>query len=358
LIPGVSVVVTVRNEAERLPFLLAALEAQTLDRSQFEVIVVDDGSTDETATIARQSATRVIEAGAHVGLPRGRNIGVRAARATIIAFTDGDCVPAPDWLETGLAQIENLDADILAGAITVPVDREPTVASLVDVATFFDQEAFAARGFGAGANLWIRRKVFETHGMFDERLGMYGDEEELCQRATRDGARLVFAPEVHVAHSARRRVRDIARKGFLLGFCLAAHRDHTTGPLASHPKIFLQPRAYLPGRRIYGLERVTTQYRPSRWELMRMYALQYIVNGGSRLVGDATGELVQLAKRRGVRRRAQPLAAQNSRTIGSEGTEASQEEESATPFPLGESRRGKTSPSRTAPARTMSRGRR
>ena len=91
-----------------------------------------------------------------MGLPTGRNIGIRAARAEIIAFTYGDCTPDPDWLAAGLSQIDGLDADILAGAITVPVDRQPTIASLVDIATFFDQEEFAARGFGAGANLWVR----------------------------------------------------------------------------------------------------------------------------------------------------------------------------------------------------------
>ena len=297
MVPGVSVVVTVRNEAARLPFLLAALEAQTLDPERYEVIVVDDGSEDETAAIARRSATRVIEAGTHVGLPTGRNIGIRAARAEIIAFTDGDCIPDPDWLATGLSQIDDLDADILAGAITVPVDRQPTIASLVDIATFFDQEEFAARGFGAGANLWVRRSVFDSYGLFDERLGMYGDEEEFCQRATSGGARLIYAPEVHVAHTPRRRTLEVAWKGFKLGYGLAAHRDYTAGPLASHRRIFLQPRAYLPARRVYGLSRLTAQYRPTRRELAKMYFLQYLVNG-SRLLGDAVGELVQFRKKR------------------------------------------------------------
>ena len=325
LVPGVSVVVTVRNEAAHLPFLLAALEAQTLDPERYEVIVVDDGSEDETAAIARRSATRVIEAGTHVGLPTGRNIGIRAARAKIIAFTDGDCIPDPDWLATGLSQIEALDADILAGAITVPVDRQPTIASLVDIATFFDQEEFAARGFGAGANLWVRRSVFDRYGLFDERLGMYGDEEEFCQRATSGGARLIYAPEVHVAHTPRRRTLEVAWKGFKLGYGLAAHRDYTAGPLASHRRIFLQPRAYLPARRIYGLSRLRAQYRPTRRELVKMYFLQYLVNG-SRLLGDAVGELVQFRKGR----RAKPRGEAHAPPAGSAesaGAEASQDGE-------------------------------
>jgi hypothetical protein len=351
--------VTVRNEAARLPFLLAALEAQTLDRERYEVIVVDDGSEDETAAIARRSPTRVIEAGAHVGLPSGRNIGVRAARAEIIAFTDGDCIPDPDWLATGLSQFEVLDADILAGAITVPVDPQPTIASLVDVATFFDQEEFAARGFGAGANLWIRRSVFDNYGQFDERLGMYGDEEEFCQRATSGGARLIYAPEVHVAHTPRRRMRDIARKGFKLGFGLAAHRDYTAGPLASHRRIFLQPRAYLPPRRIHGLSHVTAQYRPARRQLVGMYLLQYLVNG-SRLLGDAAGELVQFGKRRWPRPRGEAHASPAG-SAESVVAEASQDAEAhgAVPFPVELRPRGRKSrPSSTATPRTTSRGRR
>ena len=138
----------------------------------------------------------MIESPIHVGLPRGRNIGIRACRAPIIAFTDADCVPDRDWLERGIERMEHDGADILAGGITIPIDHDDSTAAFVDSATYLDQERYARRGFGAGANLWVRRDVFERAGYFNEELEAYGgDEEDLCHRAVANGARLVYAPE-------------------------------------------------------------------------------------------------------------------------------------------------------------------
>src|SRR6185437_16318128 len=106
--------------------------------------------------------------------PRGRNIGIAASRAPIIAFTDADCVPDRQWLETGLERIEGARADLLAGGITIPVTDDATIASLVDSATYLDQERYTKRGFGAGANLWVRRHVFDDVGVFNELLEAYG----------------------------------------------------------------------------------------------------------------------------------------------------------------------------------------
>jgi GT2 family glycosyltransferase len=217
--PSVSVVVTARNAAHQLPRLFAALERQTLPAGCCELIVVDDASEDNTAEVVRASPkARLISVPEHVGLPTGRNLGIRASRAPIVTLTDADCVPDETWLELGLQRMEASEADLLAGGITIPVGTDPAIASLVDSATYLDQERYTTRGFGAGANLWVRRDVFERFGYFNEDLESYGgDEEEFCQRATTQGARIVYAPEVHVIHPPRVRMRDLARKAYRLG---------------------------------------------------------------------------------------------------------------------------------------------
>jgi glycosyltransferase involved in cell wall biosynthesis len=291
----ISVVVTARNSARCLPVLLAALERQTLPRDLFEVLVVDDGSFDTTPQVAASSAlVRLIRSEKHVGLPRGRNLGIAAAVGDLVAFTDADCVPDDTWLELGLVRMDETDADFLVGGITIPVGTRPTIAALVDSMTYLDQECYAKRGFGAGANLWVNARVFERWGVFNENLEAYGgDDEEFCQRATCDGATLVYAKEVHVIHPPRVRVRSVAVKAYRLGYGLAAHRLHNPGPLGRHPRLFLKLRLYLPRRRITRLERLRRIYQPSPRELVLLYLAQHVAVYPS-MVGDLMGELHQL----------------------------------------------------------------
>lgn len=286
--PDVSVVVTARNEARRLPELLAALAAQTLDDSRFEVVVVDDASTDDTAAVARRGGARVIGALSHRGLAAGRNLGIAAARAQIVALTDADCIPAPDWLELGVASFRRRRADILAGGIHVDTGRRPTVAALVDAAIHLDQARYVARGFGAGANLWLRRDLVLEQGGFDERIGTYGEEEELCQRAVAAGASLDYDPDVRVVHPARSSLRSLAAKGYGLGRGLAVHRRINRGTLGSYPRLYRSPRYYVPRRRMPGLERLDAPV--GRFRELQMIVVLHTFVTVPKVAGDVVGE--------------------------------------------------------------------
>ncbi len=91
----ISVVVPARDAAASLPACLEALAVQTVD---CEVVVVDDGSRDETAEVARRSGVRCISIPPS-GPAAARNIGAQAAHGQILLFTDADCTPAADWAE-------------------------------------------------------------------------------------------------------------------------------------------------------------------------------------------------------------------------------------------------------------------
>ena len=103
--PAISVVVATRDRRDRLAALLASLREQTLAADEFEVIVVDDGSTDATAGLLEAEVAgapfrlELIARPASGGPARARNEGWRAARAPLVAFTDDDCEAAPDWLQ-------------------------------------------------------------------------------------------------------------------------------------------------------------------------------------------------------------------------------------------------------------------
>ena len=105
--PFVSVIVPVYNQGAQLQRCLAALAAQTYERSRFEIIVVDNGSEDADAIAAAvapySNARLTLEA--TPGSYAARNHGLTLAQGDILAFTDADCLPATDWLAEGVRQL-------------------------------------------------------------------------------------------------------------------------------------------------------------------------------------------------------------------------------------------------------------
>jgi GT2 family glycosyltransferase len=135
----------------------------------------------------------------------------------VLAFTDADCVPARDWIESGLRAFAEPDTDLLAGKISAPADARPTAASLIDLTHSYDQERYAAEGHFAGGNFWARREVFDAAGPFAVHLRSGGDSE-FGDRATAAGFAIRYAPDVVVVHPPARRARDLARRNFRMGF--------------------------------------------------------------------------------------------------------------------------------------------
>src|SRR4051794_40851687 len=93
-----SVIIPAYRATRTLPATLAALDRQTLPRARFEVIVVDDGSPDETGALAERAGARVLRQ-PNSGPAAARNRGAREAAGPILVFTDSDCEPEPDFLE-------------------------------------------------------------------------------------------------------------------------------------------------------------------------------------------------------------------------------------------------------------------
>jgi glycosyltransferase involved in cell wall biosynthesis len=200
----VSVIVPVRDRRDLLRGLLAALDAQTY--TDFELIVVDDGSTDgsddeaEQATVAGRPV--VVLHQRSQGAVAARKRGVEGARGEILAFTDSDCLPQPEWLSKGVAGIDS-GADVVDGR-TVPTRHvRPLERSIW-------QEN---DGLYATCNVFYRRTAFMAVGGFDEdaarRLGFrftpwarglgFGEDTVLGWRVARAGS-AQYAEEAVVLH--------------------------------------------------------------------------------------------------------------------------------------------------------------
>ncbi len=161
--PSVSVIVPVRDRRDLLANLLDSLAKQTID--YYEVIVVDDGSTDGSGDEARERARRgapiVVLDGRGQGAVAARMLGVSVARAPVLAFTDSDCEPAPDWLERGLEHID-------AGADVVQGRTEPaTVVRPLERTVWVTRDD----GIYATCNVFYRRSAYEAAGGFDPDAG-------------------------------------------------------------------------------------------------------------------------------------------------------------------------------------------
>jgi glycosyltransferase involved in cell wall biosynthesis len=193
----VSVIVPARNAAGTLGATLAALAAQN-SRGGYEVIVVDDGSTDDTVAVARSGAVplRVVTA-AGSGPAAARNLGAEVASGTVLAFTDADCVPEPGWLAAGMEAMAA--ADLVQGRVLPPED-----ASIGP----YDRYLTVTSEYGLyeTANLFIARDLFQRLGGFESiltpRRGIeLGEDVWLGWRARRAGARTAFSDAALVRHA-------------------------------------------------------------------------------------------------------------------------------------------------------------
>jgi glycosyltransferase involved in cell wall biosynthesis len=300
--PQVSVVVAAKNSATTIGPLLDALEAQTLPREAFQLVVVDDGSTDDTRKLVEARGwVDLVALDRNLGAPMARNAGVEAAGAALIAFTDADCVPDPTWLERGLERFRgDPGLEMLGGLVFVTMDERPSVAALIDGARFLNQEDGVRSGTGLTANLWLGKGLFLSVGGFNQRLAKLGyPDTELTELLSSQGARFEYAEDVRVSHPARASWAELARKGYRLGVGYAKFRRFRRANGGAPPRpIFLQPRRLLPRASIVRIDRLAKRgIEVGPWKRCQMGVVEIICLSIPMLVGDLLGTWRELWSR-------------------------------------------------------------
>jgi GT2 family glycosyltransferase len=209
--PQVTVVVPHYEDLENLDLCLTDLTRQTYPRDAFEIIVADNASPSGVPAVERAIAGRarlvVVD---EKGAGPARNGGVGQAKGAVLAFTDSDCRPEPDWLKNGLAALA--EYDFAGGRMTVLVDdpKRMTPTEAFERVFAFNNERYVTRkGFTVTANLFCGRALFDQVGGF--RVGL-SEDVEWCQRATARGYRLGYAAEAVVGHPARKTWVDLRKK--------------------------------------------------------------------------------------------------------------------------------------------------
>jgi cellulose synthase/poly-beta-1,6-N-acetylglucosamine synthase-like glycosyltransferase len=218
-----SVIIPAYNAEAVLPRCLQALEHQTIPQDQYEVIVVDDGSMDDTAKVADAGGATVISS-EHVGPAAARNAGAQLARAEIIVFTDADCEPTPDFLERIL---EPFDAPVISGARGVYLTQQRSLVARFIQLEYEERyqriaQVEAVRGTVDALDTSYaayRRQVFLDAGGFDVRfLNAAVEDHELSFRLAHQGHIFRFIPEAAVYHWHVSSIGKYARRKFRIGY--------------------------------------------------------------------------------------------------------------------------------------------
>ncbi|GGE48906.1 glycosyl transferase [Agaricicola taiwanensis] len=213
-LPQISVLVPVWNDERRIGLCLDALLAQSLAPEQFEIIVIDNGSTDGTAAVVSEYAGVILLREDKPGSYAARNTGLAHARGIYVAFTDSDCIPDREWLERGLAAVKDReDVGVAAGRVAFREPEGDYSRACLNYERHLSmrQDENAANGYAITANWFCRKDLLLSMGGFNSELRSGGDYA-LSGTISRSGRRTIYVADAVVHHPARAQVHEITGK--------------------------------------------------------------------------------------------------------------------------------------------------
>jgi len=250
-----SIIIPSYNSAEDLRICLDSLVEQDSDKD-YEILIVDNNSTDDTGKIIEEFENKYpdivkgLEENEIQGSYAARNKGIKHAKGEIVAFVDADCRANNDWLRRGVELIQRDDVDLVGGRIEFSFPKGGTGAELLDSSINMQVEKNVKNDKVAKtANLFVKKSVFDSVGLFSEELKSGGDVE-WTGKAVENGFNLVYGKEVVVYHPARD-LKELMKKQYRVG--KGKSQIENSGFLdtwKSFIKIFIPPRLSTPAELI------------------------------------------------------------------------------------------------------------
>jgi glycosyltransferase involved in cell wall biosynthesis len=220
-----SVIVPAYNAEKSLPTLMASLSKQTYQ--DLEVTIVDDGSTDRTASLVNKSGFSLIKTNGNRGPAHARNAGAVASRGEILVFTDADCVPSSDWAEKVAGQFLTGECEALMGRLILQKSDKlgNTISSLgfpaggsIGFDKIWKVDPDGNTNSLSTCNCAVRKEVFYAAGGFDESFPYPGGEDTLlAKNIVNRGYQIKYCPDAVVYHEARSSLREFFRWQFKRG---------------------------------------------------------------------------------------------------------------------------------------------
>lgn len=217
-------VIPIYNRTAELQRVVAALEIQTIPPSDWELVICDDGSEEDLAAAVSQSSIPIKWLRQNRGGPAAaRNLGLMTAVTPIVAFTDSDCIPDPQWLESLIDPIEGDRADVTGGFVGFE-SAEQWVGRCLNFVMTTGLGAAGARDPRAmlgmkfhprTGNMAVRLDVARRAGGFPNER--YGEDVEFGRRLMAQNARIEFVPSAAVVHNEKRTIRQVGIEAYRKG---------------------------------------------------------------------------------------------------------------------------------------------
>lgn len=201
----VSIIIPVFNDLNAIQLTLDALKNQTASTDSFEIIVVDNGSTDGSVEwLQNQSDITFICETDHLGSPYScRNRGLEVAKGDFLVLLDSTCIPALDWVEAGLSHYTNTQQVLFGGRVRFNFEGNMTVGKLYDSVTNVQMEhSIKHQQKAKTANLWVHKQVFTDMGYFKEGVRS-GEDVRWTKHCTDAGIHLGYSHDTSVYKFAR-----------------------------------------------------------------------------------------------------------------------------------------------------------
>ena len=238
--PRISVVIPAFNAAATIAEAVGAVMSQALPEDEWELMVVDDGSSDATAELAKTGGARVLCLGKNQGVSFARNAGVEKARAPWVAFTDADCIPSRRWLSWLVAAADSADRSTLGFAgRTLGFNSRTPAARFMDLIGALDAEQYMKHGafpWAPSCNLVCRRTDLLEVGGFDPGLRYYETPDLHLRLICRFGGSLRHVPNALVLHRHRASWGELWRqqRNYGVGYAYFLNRYADQWPWSFH----------------------------------------------------------------------------------------------------------------------------
>lgn len=219
--PYISVIVPVYNDSRGISTTLETLVLQDYSSDRYEIIAVDNGSTDETPSVIRSFAdeypvVQFVSETAIQGSYAARNAGIEQATGEILAFVDADMSVPSDWL-TVCSSLVSESRPYLACDVELYAEGRETLVGAYNRRTGFPVEQYLrTQRYAPTCCLLVHRSVVDAVGTFDERLESGGDSE-FGNRVADAGFEQLFTDEVTLRHPVRSSLRALLKKEFRVG---------------------------------------------------------------------------------------------------------------------------------------------
>lgn len=232
----VSVVIVCYNESNNIEQCINSILNQTYPRELFEIVIVDNNSTDGTLDKIKKYKNSANELELYINpvksISKSRNVGIMRAKHGLVAFTDADCIAPSDWLETlvhGYAKNKKLEPSLIAvgGANIPPQGMSRFYDALKIMINTFLGSGGSVQGMVLKHDGYIRhiptvnvlyeKEAILNEGGFDEKMGSIEEDEDLSWRLAKKGYKFLYLKDSFVWHKMRGNFRDWAKNMFIYG---------------------------------------------------------------------------------------------------------------------------------------------